>query len=202
MDLHAVQGSQNGNDHSGARDGYIEWGDSYIPNTVSVIDFFARRYGDNPSLGGVELMNEPSGVNLDSLKNYYKQAYDAVRRYSQSAYVIMSNPLDHDSKVLLSFVQHFNNVVIDVHYYNLYSDYFNSQNTQQNIDFIRNQRASDLSGVSSTNALSFVGEWTSAWSVQGASKEDYQNYAQAQLDVYSRATFGWAYWSYKCQYDQ
>ncbi|XLR07129.1 hypothetical protein S83_035067, partial [Arachis hypogaea] len=113
-------------------------------------------YGDNPSLGGVELMNEPSGVNLDSLKNYYKQAYDAVRRYSQSAYVIMSNPLDHDSKVLLSFVQHFNNVVIDVHYYNLYSDYFNSLNTQQNIDFIRNQRASDLSGVSSTNALSFV----------------------------------------------
>ncbi|KAL1357871.1 hypothetical protein HN51_009723 [Arachis hypogaea] len=202
VDLHAVQGSQNGNDHSGARDGYIEWGDSYIPNTVSVIDFLARRYGGNPSLGGIELMNEPSGVNLDSLKNYYKQAYDAVRRYSQSAYVIMSNPLDHDSKVLLSFVQGFKNVVIDVHYYNLYSNYFNSLNAQQNIDFIRNQRASDLSGVSSTNALSFVGEWTGAWSVQGASKEDYQNYAKAQLDVYSRATFGWAYWSYKCQYDQ
>jgi aryl-phospho-beta-D-glucosidase BglC (GH1 family) len=46
VDLHAVQGSQNGNDHSGTRDGFIEWGDSYIPQTVSVsvIDFLAHRF--------------------------------------------------------------------------------------------------------------------------------------------------------------
>jgi aryl-phospho-beta-D-glucosidase BglC (GH1 family) len=43
VDLHAVEGSQNGNDHSGTRDGFIEWGDSYIPQTVSVIDFLAQR---------------------------------------------------------------------------------------------------------------------------------------------------------------
>ncbi|RVW57523.1 putative glucan 1,3-beta-glucosidase A, partial [Vitis vinifera] len=30
VDLHAVQGSQNGNDHSGTRDGFQEWGDSNI----------------------------------------------------------------------------------------------------------------------------------------------------------------------------
>jgi hypothetical protein len=46
-----------------------------------------------------------------------------------------------------------------------------------------------------------VGEWTAEWNVQGASKQDYQRYGQAQLDVYSRAAFGWAYWSYKCQYN-
>lgn len=61
-------------------------------------------------------MNEPQGVNLDSLKKYYKEAYDAVRKYSPNAYVIMSNPLDADSKVLLSFVNGFNKVVLDVHY--------------------------------------------------------------------------------------
>ena len=103
-------------------------------------------------------MNEPVGVNLDSLKNYYRQAYDAVRKYSSSAYVIMSNPLDADSKVLLSFAGGFDRVVIDVHYYNLYSSNFNSMNAQQNIDYVRNERASDLSGVSSTKALSFVGK--------------------------------------------
>lgn len=43
IDLHAAQGSQNGNDHSGARDGFQEWGDSYIPDTVSVIDYLAAR---------------------------------------------------------------------------------------------------------------------------------------------------------------
>lgn len=44
VDLHAVQGSQNGNDHSGTRDGYTEWGDPYIPDTVAVIDFLAQRF--------------------------------------------------------------------------------------------------------------------------------------------------------------
>ncbi|KAK6922982.1 Glycoside hydrolase, family 5 [Dillenia turbinata] len=43
IDLHAAQGSQNGNDHGGTRDGYQEWGDSYIQDTVRVIDFLARR---------------------------------------------------------------------------------------------------------------------------------------------------------------
>ncbi|KAK7259807.1 hypothetical protein RIF29_25422 [Crotalaria pallida] len=201
VDLHAVEGSQNGNDHSGTRDGYIEWGDSYISKTVAVIDFLAERYGNRPNLGGIELMNEPSGVNLDSLKNYYHAAYDAVRNHNPSAYVIMSNPLDHDSKVLLSFVGGFDRVVLDVHYYNLYSSRFNNMNVQQNIDYINNERASDLSSVSSTNALTFVGEWTAEWSTQGAAKEDYQRFAQAQVDVYSRATFGWAYWAYKCRYE-
>ena len=200
IDLHAAEGSQNGNDHSGARDGYTEWGDSYIPNTVQVIDFLAERYGNRPNLGGIELMNEPQGVNLESLKKYYKEAYDAVRKHNPSAYVIMSNPLDADSKVLLSFVQDFDRVVIDVHYSTLFSSDVNRMNVQQNIDVIRNGRASDLSVVSSSNALSFVGEWTGAWSIQGASKEDLKRYVQAQLDVYSRATFGWAYWSYKCRY--
>lgn len=44
VDLHAVEGSQNGNDHSGTRDGYTEWGDSYIPQSISVIDFLAERF--------------------------------------------------------------------------------------------------------------------------------------------------------------
>ncbi|XP_027333458.1 probable glucan 1,3-beta-glucosidase A [Abrus precatorius] len=198
VDLHKVEGSQNGNAHSGTRDGYLEWGDSYIPNTVEVIEFLAERYGNKSNLGGMELMNEPQGVNIDSLKNYYRKAYDAVRKHSQSAYVIMSNPLGADSKVLLSFVKGFRRVVIDVHYYNLFSKKFDNMNVQQNIDYIRNQRSKNLSDVSSTDALSFVGEWTAVWRVKNAAKEDYQRYTQAQLDVYSRATFGWAYWAYKC----
>ena len=119
---------------------------------------FVYRYGNRPNLGGIELMNEPQGVNLESLKKYYKEAYDAVRKHNPSAYVIMSNPLDADSKVLLSFVKGFDRVVIDVHYYNLYFSKFNNMTAQQNIDYIRNERASDLSGVSSSNALSFVGK--------------------------------------------
>lgn len=44
VDLHAAQGSQNGRSHSATRDGYQEWGDSYIPDTVATIDFLTERF--------------------------------------------------------------------------------------------------------------------------------------------------------------
>ncbi|KAK7322438.1 hypothetical protein VNO77_25817 [Canavalia gladiata] len=147
-------------------------------------------------------MNEPDGVNIESLKKYYEEAYGAVRKHSSSAYVTMSNPLHEDSKELLSFVGGFERVVIDVHYYNLYGSRFDNMNVQQNIDYIRNERVSNLSVVSSTKALSFVGEWTAEWMVKDATEEDYKRYAEAQLDVYSHATFGWAYWAYNCEYNR
>ena len=52
-------------------------------------------YANNPSLAAIELMNEPHalGVTLDNLKNYYKSEYDAVRKYTPSAYVILLNQL-------------------------------------------------------------------------------------------------------------
>lgn len=35
------------------------------------------------------------------------------------------------------------------------------------------------------------------WGVNGATKEDYQRFGSAQLALYGRATFGWAYWTHK-----
>lgn len=120
------------------------------------------RYADKPSLAAIELMNEPMapGVNLDTLIKYYQAGYDAVRKHSENAYVILSNRLGPaDSKELLSFASGLKRVVIDVHYYNLFSDSFNNMNPQQNIDYIYNQRASALTTVTTTNGpLSFVGK--------------------------------------------
>lgn len=120
------------------------------------------RYANRPSLAAIELINEPvaPGVTLDTLQSYYKAGYDAVRKYTSSAYVIMSNrlgPADH--KELLSFASGLSNVVIDVHYYNLFSDNFKSLNVQQNIDYVNNQRASDLGAITNSNGpLTFVGK--------------------------------------------
>ena len=86
-------------------------------------------------------MNEPHApwVTLENLKSYYKSGYDAMRKYKPSAYVILSNQVGNvDPKELLSFAGNFNHVVIDVHYYNLYSDEFSNMNVQQNIDYIKN----------------------------------------------------------------
>ena len=78
-------------------------------------------------------MNEPHAprVTLDNLKNYYKSRCDAMRKYTPSAYMILSNQLGNsDPKEQLSFAGNFNHVVIDMHYYNLYSDEFSNMNVQ------------------------------------------------------------------------
>ncbi|KAL4197537.1 hypothetical protein AMTRI_Chr04g188740 [Amborella trichopoda] len=201
--LHAAPDSQNGNEHSGTKDGSQNWGKTQrnIDQTVSIIDFLTSRYAKRSSLLAVELINEPlaPGVFLDSLTKYYKAGYDTVRKYTSTAYVIMSNRLGPaNPKELFPLTNGLTNVVIDVHYYNLYSSMFNSMTVQQNIDFIYNDRAQQVSSITTANGpLTFVGEWVAEWAFQGASKEDYTRFAKAQLDVYGRASFGWAYWTYK-----
>ena len=119
------------------------------------------RYANHPALIAIELMNEPlaPGVSLDTLKRYYKAGYDAVRRYTPSAYIIMSNRLGPaDPKELLSFAGGMSRVAIDVHYYSLYTDTFRNMNVQQHIDYIYNQRSSDLNAITTPGGpLVFVG---------------------------------------------
>lgn len=201
IDLHAAPGSQNGNEHSASRDGSQNWGktDDNIDQTVAVIDFLASRYANRAGLLAVELINEPlaPGATLGSIEKYYQAGYNAVRKYSD-AYVIMSNRLSADSTELLQFASGFKGSVIDVHYYNLYSDIFKDMTVQQNIDYISNNRTSDINGVMKSNGpLVFVGEWSAEWEVNGATKEEYQRFAKAELDVFGRASFGWAYWTLK-----
>nr|XP_020156692.1 probable glucan 1,3-beta-glucosidase A [Aegilops tauschii subsp. strangulata] len=202
IDLHAAPGGQSPNEHCSTRDGTQSWGttDSNIVQTVHVIDFLAARYAGRPGLLAVELMNEPlaPGVSLDSLKRYYRDAYNTVRKHTLTTYVIMSNRLAAPSTELLDFAGMFPRSVIDVHYYTLFDNKFNTFTVQQNIDYVRNNIASDLKTLSRRiGALTFVGEWVAEWKVSDAMKEDYQRFANAQMDVYQQATFGWAYWTYK-----
>uniref|UniRef100_A0A0D9XJ31 Uncharacterized protein n=1 Tax=Leersia perrieri TaxID=77586 RepID=A0A0D9XJ31_9ORYZ len=202
VDLHAAPGSQNPNEHSGSRDGSQEWGttDANIAQTVQVIDFLTKRYASRPSLLAMELLNEPMapGVSLEALKKYYSDGYNAVRKYNSKAYVIMSNRLSAINTELLDFAGGFSGSVVDVHYYNLFTSAFNGLTADQNIEYVRNNRSAELATVTRPNGpMTFVGEWVAEWNVQGASNQDYQRFAQVQLDVYGKATFGWAYWTFK-----
>uniref|UniRef100_A0A453JQG1 Uncharacterized protein n=1 Tax=Aegilops tauschii subsp. strangulata TaxID=200361 RepID=A0A453JQG1_AEGTS len=203
IDLHAAPGSQNPFEHSSSKDGSQDWGttDTNIAQTVQVVDFLASRYAKSPSLLAVELMNEPlaPGVSLESLKTYYRDGYNAVRKHSSDAYVIMSNRLSSpDPTEFLGLAGGLPGSVIDVHYYALFNNMFDTFTVQQNIDFIKTNYSSDLSIVTRENGpLTFVGEWVAEWKVPNAAKQEFQMFANAQMDVYERATFGWAYWTLK-----
>ncbi|XP_020257372.1 probable glucan 1,3-beta-glucosidase A [Asparagus officinalis] len=202
IDLHAAPGSQNGYEHSASRDGSQEWGtNDTIAQTITVIDFLTNRYAKSPSFLAMELLNEPRapGATLDTLKKYYQDAYNTVRKYTIDAYVIMCNRLSASPTELLQFASGLQGSVVDVHYYNLYTSNFNGLNVQQNIDYLNNNRSAELSTVDSSNGspLVLVGEWVAEWEVNDATKEDYQRFAAAELNVFGRASFGWAYWTLK-----
>ncbi|GFY85804.1 hypothetical protein Acr_04g0005420 [Actinidia rufa] len=204
IDLHAAKGSQNGFEHSSTRDGSQEWGltDQNIQETVAVIDFLTARYAKNPSLYAVELINEPLSpiASLESVTKYYRAGYNAVRKHSSTAFVIISTRLgSHDPKELFPLASGLKDSVIDIHYYNLYwPEVFDDMTVQQNIDFVYTNRSAQLNEVTTSNGpLTFVGEWVAEWEVGGATKMDYKRFANAQLEVYGRATFGWAYWTLK-----
>ncbi|CAJ1971790.1 unnamed protein product [Sphenostylis stenocarpa] len=103
-----------------------------------------------------------------------------------------------DPRELFPLTNGFMRPVIDVHYYNLFQYLFSGMTVQQNIDFVYNNRSSQLTHVTTSNGpLTFVGEWVAEWQVNGAAKDDYERFGRAQLDVYGRATFGWAYWAFE-----
>ncbi|XP_034690767.1 probable glucan 1,3-beta-glucosidase A isoform X2 [Vitis riparia] len=203
IDLHAAPGSQNGMEHSASRDGSSGWptSASYISQTLDVIEFLASRYGKHPTLLGIELLNEPSAasVSLDLLVSYYKQGYQIVRKYSSEAYVIVCQRIGiaDPSELFQADIGSYN-LVVDLHYYNLFDNFFVNMNPLDNIQFIYNSRETQLQALNRANGpLVFIGEWVNEWNVANATQMDYQNFGRTQLEVYNTASFGWAYWTLK-----
>ena len=95
VDIHAAKGSQNGNDHSAPTDpGQVYWSgyQENIDNTIEVGRFLADRYRNAPSFLGIELLNEPTSVDVGKLKEYYVAAYNAIRSTGNDC-VIVTSPI-------------------------------------------------------------------------------------------------------------
>ncbi|XP_010272968.1 PREDICTED: probable glucan 1,3-beta-glucosidase A [Nelumbo nucifera] len=203
IDLHAAPGSQNGMEHSASRDGSTNWPTSpeYISQSLDVIDFLASRYAKHPAFLGIELLNEPSAstVPLDVLVSYYSKGYQIVRNYSSTAYVIICQRIGNaDPFELYQANIGSSNIVVDLHYYNLFDTFFSNMSAMDNIQFIYKSRKTQLQELDSANGLLvFVGEWVNEWNVASGSQLAYQEFGRAQLEVYNAASFGWAYWTLK-----
>lgn len=82
-----------------------------------------------------------------------------MRKYTSQAYVIMSNRVAGDPTELLQVAGGLFGAVIGVHYYNLFSDTFDSLTVEQNVEFVRTNRSSDLSTITKQDGpLIFVGK--------------------------------------------
>ncbi|KAG4975357.1 hypothetical protein JHK87_032178 [Glycine soja] len=164
IDLHAAPASQNGMEHSASRDGFTGWPTSpdYISDSLHAIDFLVSRYAKNPALLGIELLNEPSAatVSLDVLISYYKQGYQIVRKYSSSAYVIICQRIGvADPMELYQANIGSHNLVLDLHFYNLFDTFFDNMSAMDNIQYIYKSRVGQLQALNNSNGpLVLVGK--------------------------------------------
>jgi len=207
LDLHGAPGSQNGWDHSG-RSGAINWTDPQnVQETLRILETFAQKYGQHPSLYGIELLNEPKDVvPLEILQQFYKDAYVVLRKHVDPTVAIVF----HDSFRALSwknFMQEpaFSNVILDTHLYQCFDDQAQTRTALEHLTFAINRKGT-LDEMQHEELPTIVGEWSLSLpgrAMSGLSPLQVESvtraYADTQLLNYE-GTCGWFFWSYKLQY--
>ncbi len=207
LDLHGAPGSQNGWDHSG-RSGPVNWAKDpqNIQETIRILESFAQKYGNHPALYGMELLNEPSPeLPLDTLQQFYQDAYTHVRKYLKpNAAVVI-----HDSFRPLAwknFMQQpaFSNVILDTHLYQCFDQKAKSRSAFEQLTYALNRKTA-LDKMQQQELPTLVGEWSLSLpqkamsSLSGLQMESVtRGYAGAQLLNYE-GTHGWFFWSYKLE---
>lgn len=87
--MHGAPGSQNGHDHSG-RIGPIDWhrDKKNQIKTVDILKQIAQRYHNQPSVWGIELLNEPKmKLWQPTLRRFYSQAYQSITEVARPGLV-------------------------------------------------------------------------------------------------------------------
>jgi glucan 1,3-beta-glucosidase len=201
--IHAAKGSQNGNDHSSpAEPGQVYWSQypENIDNTIEVARFLADRYRATPSFLGVELLNEPTSVDVAKLKDYYISAYDTIRKTGNDCILITSPILWEQNAGTSSRWENFmpspcyTNVWHDWHKYLIWGFEDKPANWIMNdgVALI----AADIAKW--TGSPLIMGEWSLA-SAAGAKFTDVtlKQYANNMISKMNAMKAGWTMWTWK-----
>lgn len=206
IDLHAARGSQNGRDHSG-RVGRAEWyrEKSYREQTVDVLGQIAEYYADEPTVWGVELLNEPRvGVLQWRLRHFYKKTYRRIVQVGRPGLHVVFH--DAFTPRLLSGVLWAEPrfpVVMDVHWYHFLDWFVRWRSIEGYFRKVRH-RPRLIAWLQWRQPI-IVGEWSAVISDKTMKKypkkeerEYFQRHGQLQLEAYGHAA-GWFYWTYKTE---
>ena len=228
IDIHTVPDSQNGFDNGGLT-GVVKW--HHKPENITAIvelaGQLAKRYAHSPALYGIELLNEPISEKMleftkgryhptdpqraegsdfiptDVLKDFYQRGYEAIRKYSPTAKVVLHDGFRlnewHDFMVGSAW----HDVVLDTHCYLAFQE--PEMPARQMADYartIQEKFRTALRQASQTHDV-IVGEWCLANKSKGLSamtpeqkKWVYRIIADLQLQAWDD-TAGWFFWSYK-----
>lgn len=171
IDLHGAPGSQNGFDNSGQKLSYPTWHESSdnVQRTNNIIKTLANWYSSQTdTVIGIAPLNEPAGFYGDSVMNvvrqYWYDSYGNIRYpYGTSQQGALLEVI-HDAFQPLSYwngfetYPNFEGVMMDTHYYNIFSQAGVSSSWDQQVSAAC-ARGADLA---SFDLWTVVGEWTTS----------------------------------------
>jgi len=164
IDLHGAPGSQNGFDNSGRKRETPQWEKvGNIAKTLRVLKMMTEKYGAEAYQDvvlGIELLNEPAGFELDlkPIRDFYNKGYKQARAISNTPVIIhdaFQPPKDFNDMLVPG---QSSNVIVDHHYYQVFSPEENALSHTQHIQKI----CGDMEGMAGSNKLTFVGEFSGA----------------------------------------
>ena len=251
LDLHTVPGSQNGFDNGGLS-GVVTWAQQpdEVEYVLNLLEKLAERYGKRPGLWGIQPLNEPltqdiykmmdiehryPAVDPEMAKNnkpieweflyqFYRDAYDRIRRYAGEDKVVCF----HDGFDLTKWKEFFTdttmkNVALDTHQYLMMAEMSGCEQTVEGyLKFIEEKYDKAMAEVQQYVDV-YCGEWClfnslgtgtdthggqsilngdeeGSGSTEVFSWEEkqkiYRPIAQAQLQAWAKGS-GFFYWNYK-----
>jgi len=221
IDLHAVPGGCNGNDHSGTTSGKADHWNSKSNRQLSksCLTFITNELaqGKIPNATGLQFCNEAEH-NAPHMYDWYEDVTAAIHGVVPTLPVYVSDAWD--LKTALKWSSKMNSaknlgrtspIVVDTHKYYTFSDSDRNQGPQQIIGRIPGalQPAKELGGsvVDRGAAQCYVGEWScvldgKTWSkVQPEEKGGLERqFGQAQCQSWYEASGGHAFWTAKMQW--
>lgn len=232
VDVHTVPDSQNGFDNGGLT-GVIKWHHKpeNISGTVELIDRLADRCAHRPALYGIKLLNEPvsdwmyeftneftkerykaadpvraegsTPVPTDVLQDFYLRGYEAVRRHSSTAKVVLHDGFRLEEWQDFMPVAQYPGTVLDTHLYLAFQEpAMPGRELADYASVIERQYAARLRQASRTHEV-IVGEWcvankSTAVGAAGLAARAwaYRMIGDLQLNAWQNCA-DWFYWSYK-----
>lgn len=198
-DLHAVPGSQNPDWHSDNRSGIpLFWKYRVFRQQITRLwKAIAKRYSEEPSLMGYDLLNEPAMANWDAVNEFYRETIEAIRSVDQNHTIVLEGDLfSMDFSGLENFGDE--NTALGFHYYP----------TVWNIDLlsqglyrkIRKQKIAEgfdrLLKIRDTfNCPAICGEF--GYGADCGEKEFTQELLSDTLDIMEERKADWCLWCYK-----
>lgn len=206
LDFHGAQGSQNGKDHSG-QTGVVGWfRRTHRQQVLKTLEYMARTYGQEPSLMGFEVINEPAAryCRVRRLMKYYDDAYRTIEPYlGNHVKIIVSDafrPL-HIAKKLAARPYH-HKIVLDLHLYQVYSWRDRQRSFDRHVA-IADETWWDVIDRVQAYVPVLVGEWSAALPPRayadgrGSEAERVAAYYHAQKGTFDDGAWAHAYWTYK-----